>query len=354
MGSGTRDRTLIRQYGEVAETFRTWSGAYANLADARLGACVVAASDEWYAPAARLLDAAPANYYFHDDEGMRWVDGWETVRRRQPGNEWCVIRLGRPGTIAGIGLDTSFFTGNFPPVVSVQACRCESDAVPEGVAWTPILRATEVKGDAQVVHPVDDAGIYTHVRLNLHPDGGMARLRVFGRIAVSAQTLPDRGDLAALELGGRVLACSDAHFGSVSAMLAPGPQVQWGKGWESRRRRVPGHDWAVIALATPGVLEEVVLDTKFYTGNHPASFSLQAADLRQHAPGGAADDALIVNQAMYWSELLAQQPLRGGAENRYRIDGDGERICTHVRLNIYPDGGVTRLRLIGRPVRGSD
>lgn len=343
MAGGSNGRIYIRKTSEVSAEIRDFSEHWINLADERLGAQVIKVSDEFYAPAQRLLNPQPTNYYFHDEEGMRWVDGWETTRRRKEGYEHCVVKLGRRGSISAAVFDTSFFTGNFPVGVELAACDVQGDP-DANTTWTPLTGFVKLSGDAQRLVETDVPGCFTHVRLHLHPDGGMARLRIFG--CVDTTVLGQNGelvDLAALENGGRVIGCNDNHFGSTQALIAPGPSVAWGKGWETRRRREPGHDWAVIALAAPGQIESVLVDTKYYLANQPQAFSLQAACLANGTP-----DELALNQSMFWPVLLDQQTLRGGTvlqvDQGFVSLGD----VTHVRLNIFPDGGVTRLRMFGR------
>lgn len=344
MAGGSNDRTMIRKRSIPSEEFLGSERAYVNLADARLGATVMEASDEWYAPASRMLNPKAANYYYHDDEGFRWVDGWETSRRRKAGNEWCVIKLGRPGRITAVGFDTSFYTGNYPLAASVQACKVRADGDIQDAEWVELVPPTELSGDTQRLVPVGAGECFTHVRLNIFPDGGLARFRVFGLIQpLSADGSSAQCDLAALENGGRIVGCSDTHFGAVRAMIAPGPAVEWGKGWETRRLRKPGHDWAVIALAAPGTLDRILVDTTYYTGNFPAAFSLQGARLEN------TSDEVALNQAMYWPELVGRTELKGGCQNAVELSAAlRETLVTHVRLNIYPDGGVTRLRLLGQ------
>lgn len=345
MAGGNNSRSYVRDTAQPTPEVRDFAERWVDLADERLGGRVLSASDQFYAPAQRLLNPKPGQYFFHDEEGMRWVDGWETSRRRISGHEHCVIRLGRPGHVKGVVFDTSFFTGNFPVGVALEGCRCSTD--PDTDAdWKPLVAFTLLAGDAQTLVPVDDADMYTHVRLHLHPDGGMARLRVLGTVdPLIVQTLSAAQgavDLAALELGGRIVGCNNRHFGEVRGLIAPGPSIAWGKGWETRRRREPGHDWAVIALAHLGRIEELEIDTRYYLANQPAKFSLQAASME---PG--MDDALVLNQAMFWPELLAPHALEGGTSLTLKEGLNAMGAVSHVRLNIFPDGGVTRLRLRG-------
>lgn len=343
MAGGTNARIYVRDTAQPAPEVRAFAERWVDLADERLGATVIEASDEFYAPAQRMLNPQPAQFFFHDDEGMRWVDGWETSRRRQTGHAHCVIRLGRPGRVRGVVFDTSFYTGNFPVGVALSGCFSES-APDASTRWTPLVAFTKLAGHAQQVVTVNDDAVFSHVRLDLHPDGGMARLRVFGEIPpVAVDTQTGLRDLAALAHGGRIVGCNDRHFGDVRALIAPGPSIAWGKGWETRRRRDPGHDWVVIALAQPGTIEQVEIDTHYYLANQPESFSLQATCINE-----PMDDALLLNQSMFWPELLDRHPLAGG--ERQQIEAGIHPIgpVSHVRLNIYPDGGVTRLRLHGR------
>ena len=343
MATGSNARIYVRETAQPSPEVIRLSDRWVDLADERLGGQVLACSDEFYAPAQRLLNPGPAQFYFHDENGMRWVDGWETSRRRRSGHEHCVIRLGRRGRITGVVFDTSFFTGNFPVGVELQACRSAADP-DQQTGWVPLVPFIELEGHAQRVLRIEDEGIYSHVRLNLHPDGGMARLRVLGDIDRTALgATRDVVDLAALENGARVIGCNNKHFGELRSLISPGPSITWGKGWETRRRREPGHDWAVLELAAPGCIEEIEVDTSYFLANQPEGFSLQGAFLPE-----ALDDALVLNQAMFWPGLIDKQELQGGSLLRISQGILGHGKVTHVRLNIFPDGGVTRLRLRGR------
>jgi allantoicase len=108
-------------------------------------------------------------------------------------------------------------------------------------------------------------------------------------------------------------------------------------GWETRRRRGPGHDWAIVKLGARGTLHRVEVDTSHFKGNAPGSCSIEGCD----APGGplAADSA-------GWREILPRTPLRPHTWHRFdQVAAAGP--ITHARLNIHPDGGVARLRLFG-------
>lgn len=279
----------------------------------------------------------------YDDHG-KWMDGWESRRKRGPGNDHAVVRLAAPGVIRGFDIDTSHFTGNYPPACRIEACIVKGDPA-DGAAWTEILPMTGLGASAHHYLRSNSESVWSHVRLHIYPDGGVARLRVYGEphideIALAGQTL----DLASGLSGGRVIAYSDAHYGAFHRLLAPGRGHDMGDGWETRRRRTPGNDWIIVALGARGVLEAAELDTAHYKGNYPDSFSLQAADV------GEKVDRLVeavTASSMFWPELLGAQKLKPDAIHKFdRLNSLGP--VTHVRLNIFPDGGVSRLRLFGK------
>lgn len=316
-----------------------------NMAQTRLGAEVVHANDEFFGAKERLID--PADPVFipdkFDDHG-KWMDGWETRRRREPGHDYCVIRLGVPGLVMGFDVETSHFTGNHAPEVSIDGC-CSGDHLPgEAVEWTEILPRTRLMGDCHnYLSPASETRC-THLRLNIYPDGGVARLRVYGEVQPDWQALAESEpvDLLALANGGRALACSDEHFGSMHNLNAPGRGVNMGDGWETARRRGPGHDWVVLALGRAGIVETVEIDTAHFKGNYPDRASLQAARLE----GGDVEG--IVKDSESWRILLPETKLQADRQHVFGEDVEPLGPVTHVRMNIFPDGGVSRLRLLGR------
>jgi allantoicase len=319
---------------------------YVNLASARLGAEAVRATDEFFAPKERLLVDGPAVFIpdKYDDHG-KWMDGWETRRRRDGGRDHCIVRLAWPGTIHGLDIDTSHFTGNYPPAASVEACM--SDGEPgDDAAWITLQPAMTLAGDSDHFVALDRAGPFNWLRVNMFPDGGIARLRVYGEPYCdwSARDKNEVHELTALENGGRIVAYNNAHYGSPWALLAPGRGVNMGDGWETRRRREPGNDWIIVQLGHPGNIEKIEVDTAHFKGNFPESCSVQAAMVED------GTDQSVVTQSMFWDELLGRSRL--GADAVHEFDGNAigalGRI-SHLRLNIFPDGGVSRLRLFGRP-----
>ena len=320
-----------------------------DVASERLGAKVLGCSDEFFAPASDLLKVPEAVWREgeYTDHG-KWMDGWETRRRRTPGHDWCVIRLGVPSRLHGVIVDTSFFRGNQPERCSIEACEAGDDDARNGTAgWIPILAETSLKPDSRHPLRVVHDGRATHVRLNIFPDGGVARLRVFGEPARNPELRPGvTADLAALENGALVVGCSDMSFGKAQNLIYPGRSTHMGDGWETRRRRGPGHDWAVVRLAAPGVIARVEVDTDYFKGNAPESCSLEVCNLSgdgvEPAPSAARG---APGDGPHWKMVLPRTAL--AANDRASFDVSRQVPATHARLGNYPDGGIARLRLIG-------
>ncbi|GLU41040.1 allantoicase [Pseudomonas sp. NBRC 100443] len=321
---------------------------FVNLADERLGSKVISVTDEWFAAASRMLQPTPAVWKegVFDDNG-KWMDGWESRRKRFEGYDHAVIRLGVPGSIKGVDIDTSFFTGNFPPSASIDGCFVAEGEPNDDTQWTEVLSSVELQGNSHHYHEISDERPYTHLRLNIYPDGGVARLRVYGIPFRdwAKQNPNEQVDLAAALNGGRALACSDEHFGRMSNILNPGRGVNMGDGWETGRRRTPGNDWVIVALGHAGIVEKIVVDTLHFKGNYPESCNIQAAFVK----GGT--DNQIATQSLYWRELLPSQKLQMHNEHTFIEQIRELGPITHVRLNIFPDGGVSRLRLFGKVAR---
>jgi allantoicase len=319
--------------------FRQW----VRLEQPRLGTRVVFASDDFFADKARLIE--PAEPVFipdkYDDHG-KWMDGWESRRKRTPGHDFCVIRLGIPGRIHGVDIDTRYFTGNYPPRASIDACVSNAE-VPEN-GWEPLLPTIDLKGNSQHLLAIESRRTWTHLRLNIFPDGGVARLRIYGEVMPDwSQYGPgDVIDLLAVENGGRALCCNDEHFGSMHNLNLSGRGINMGDGWETARRRVPGNDWVILALGHPGNVERVEIDTAHFKGNYPDRASLQAAY------SATADLGELQAESIAWPVLLPQSKLGMDRQHFFERELADCGVISHVRLSIFPDGGVSRLRIIGR------
>ncbi len=318
-----------------------------DVAAARLGGTVLLANDEFFAPKENLLK--PGKPVWREGEFTdrgKWMDGWETRRRRTPGHDWCIIRLGVPALLHGVVVDTSHFKGNFPEECSLEGCEVEGAidaealAAGKGVNWLELLPRSKLQGDAENSFPVMYRRRATHLRFNIFPDGGVARLRVYGEPVNDAGLKPGTyADLAALKNGGMVVGCSDMFFGHRHNLILPGRSSHMGDGWETKRRRGPGHDWVVVRLAARGVISQVEIETDHFKGNAPESCSIDVCDVpelgrKQHAAEGAP-----------WISLLSRTPLHPDAQHRFEVSSGP---ATHARLAIYPDGGIARLRLFGK------
>jgi len=327
-----------------------------DLASERLGGAVVYANDDFFAEKENLLK--PGTPVFiegkYTDRG-KWMDGWESRRRRTPGFDWCIIRLGLPGIIRGVVVDTSFFRGNYPEQASLEACTVDGNPdveqlVSEAISWAEILPVSTLQGDSQNPFTIQSKERFTHLRFKIFPDGGVARLRVYGEVVPDWNALARRGeiDLAAVENGARVLHCSDMFFGHLHNLIMPGRALNMSDGWETKRRRGPGFDWAVIKLATKGEIRRVEVDTSHFKGNYPDTCSLEACD----AEGKVVDESTI--PSLPWKEVLPLTRLQAHTRHFYEEELKRTEAATHVRFNIYPDGGVSRLRLYGTILRSED
>jgi allantoicase len=328
-----------------------------DLASARLGGDVLAANDDFFAEKENLLKPEPAIFIpdKYTDRG-KWMDGWETRRRRTPGHDWCIVHLGLPGVIHAFVVDTAFFKGNFPSHCSIDACGLPpgADATDGSVAWHPILPKQELAGDTKNTFalpvPHHAPRRFTHLRLNIFPDGGVARLRVMGEVLPDwTRILAEGGDidLAAAVHGGYVVDTSDRFFGEPRNMLMPYPAPNMGDGWETKRRRGPGHDWAVVRLGIPGVIRRIELNTAHYKGNYPDTASVDAAVVPDDDRGVSADTA--TRAIAEWKTVLPQTKLQADHLHEFERELAGGVDGSHVRLNIYPDGGVSRFRVFGTP-----
>ena len=325
-----------------------------DLAARRLSGLVLAASDEYFAPKEALLRAEdPAFDPTAQTDRGKLMDGWESRRRRTPGEDWCLVRLGVPGEVHALVVDTTHFKGNAPAACTVDAVAIDDDPAEVGRIgadallarddWEALLPRTDLAADALNRLAVPTPARATHLRLRIHPDGGVARLRVLGRPLPHLDRLADpagRLELAGSRHGGLVAGCSDAFFSPPENLLAPGAGVSMADGWETRRRRGPGHDWVVIRLAAEATVERLEVSTLHFTGNYPDRLAADVA---------TAPDRLTVDdpEALAWSEALEPEPLAPHAWHRFDVTAD--EPVTHLRLRLLPDGGLSRVRVYGRP-----
>ena len=323
---------------------------YIDLAAERLGGRVLAANDEFFAPKENLLKAAPPVWVEdkYTDVG-KWMDGWETRRRRTTGYDWCIVKLGLPGIIHGVVVDTAYFKGNYPESCELEACSADGDPSLSQLEvgetkWSALLPKSPLAGDTRNLFPLSPSIRVTHLRFKIYPDGGVARLRVHGEVVPDWPALERAGgeiDLAAVEHGGWVIVSSDMFFGSRNNLILPGRSIGMHDGWETRRRRGPGHDWCIVRLGAAGRVRRVEVDTSYFKGNFPESCSLEVCS----APRELTDPQALA--ALPWREILPRTALQADSLHAYEKEVlDGGEV-THARFHIYPDGGVARLRVFG-------
>ncbi|WP_269914670.1 allantoicase [Acinetobacter sp. HY1485] len=330
--------TLHAPLFELPATFSTLT----NLADARIGTVIVECSDEFFAPAERMLQhTSPIFIEDKFDDNGKWMDGWETRRKRIEGFDWCIIQLGVAGIIQGFDLDTTFFTGNYPASASIEGCYAPDNNLKDAV-WESLLPNQCLSASTHHFFESHHQGLYSHIRLNIFPDGGIARLKVYGTVQPIVCSTPI--DLVGLKQGGRVVAYSDAHYGHPSNLINPHTAANMGDGWETKRRRAPGFDWCILALGQKGKIEKIEIDTAHFKGNYPAKVSIQGTYVE------AATDAQLIPQSMFWDYLLFEQPMQMDHLHQYIQDIQQHTLVSHIRINMIPDGGISRIRLWGTPV----
>ena len=327
-----------------------YSSEFIDLASERVGGRAINCSDEWFANCSNLVKPGRGIFkegYFVDTG--QWMDGWESRRsygrnwRIKSGEDcdWCEIRLGIAGVIKGFDIDTNFFRGNAPETISVEAASIDGEE-DGNIQWTEILGKSAVQPHNQNLFDCQNTKVWTHVRLKIYPDGGVARFRVYGEAQLSRDRFVDGEliDLASVINGGRGISASDMFFSSPSNLIMPNRGLNMGDGWETKRRRDNQNDWAVIKLGLPGTIRKVILDTAHFKGNYPDQFSLQAAHSNK-AEG----------KNLKWLTIIDKTSLKADHEHLFikQLRCTETAEFTHVKVNIYPDGGISRLRIFGFP-----
>jgi len=320
-----------------------------DLASERVGGETLSCSDDFFAEMENLIK--PGRGIFIDDKFTdrgKWMDGWESRRSygRDNGREfdWCIIRLGIKGVIRGFDIDTNYFRGNAPESVSVEACISEVEPNADTV-WETVLDQAPVEAHSQNIFAITNDKAYTHIRLNMFPDGGVARIRVYGEADVNWEHFIDGEliDLAYIKNGGKALLVSDMFFSDKNNLIMPGRGKDMGDGWETKRRRDPGPDWSIVKLAAQGSIEKVIVDTCHFKGNFPDTFTLEGLVSN-------SDDFTDGQQEEKWQPIIARTKLYAHREHLFinEIIPTSTETFTHIRLNIFPDGGISRLRAFGK------
>jgi allantoicase len=321
-----------------------------DLAADRLGGKVVYATDDFFAEKENLIK--PGRGIFipdkYTDRG-KWMDGWESRRKRTPGHDWAVIQLATSGRITGFDIDTNFFLGNHPPHASIEAAYLNKPVSTiewSKVEWKEILAKSHLDAGSQNFYQIKSSDLFTHLRLHIYPDGGVARLKVYGEVFKDWDTFKanETVDLAAAINGGKALLCNDMFFSSMDNLILPGRGINMGDGWETKRNRTPNNrDWVILRLAHPGIIEKIIVDTCHFKGNYPDSCSIEVCD--------SNNDNSVITDKIEWKVVLRNQKLSADREHEYINEIQQHSASSHVRLNIFPDGGVSRLRLFGKIIK---
>jgi allantoicase len=323
-----------------------------NVAAAQFGARIIYCTDQHFAAADNLLKDGRGN------GSAQPIDGWLSRRKRQDGHDYCIIELGAMSSLRGLELDTNGFEGNYPPYASVQACCLPINTPLEEILihedWDHLVKKVALRPNERHFIDMYSDYQYTHIKLHLYPDGGLARFKAYGSLNIdwSYYEEENRVNLAAANLGACVVAYSDAFYGAAEQLLLPQPAQHAKAAWITQRNRLQRPcDWVVIQLAQTGKLETIQLDTRPLVGNCPAKFSLDGLYLPAQDSKRAGGEAFDVAQIghYHWQPLVVKQPLDDNTCVQQLLSVVTEPL-THVRLRIYPDGGVARLRLLGQPV----
>lgn len=320
-----------------------------DLAAERLGGKVLYATDDFFAEKENLLKPGRGVFIVdkYTDRG-KWMDGWESRRKRTPGHDWAVVQLATSGKITGFDIDTNFFLGNHPPHASVEGiylpdASSVTDWDSPALPWKEILPKSHLDAGSRNFFTTDIRDTFTHIRLHIYPDGGVARFRVYGEVSKDWSLVPNDMDidLAAAINGGQPVACNDMFFSAMGNLIMPGRGVNMGDGWETKRNRTPGNcDWVILRLAHTGMINRILVDTCHFKGNYPDRCSIEACL--------SDNDQKVLNNEADWVTILPESKLQADAEHTYTKEISSHPVCSHVRLRIFPDGGISRLRLFGK------
>ena len=322
-----------------------------DLASAKVGGKTLYTNDDFFASMDNLLNPdAPIFIPGKYTDNGKWMDGWESRRKRVPGYDHCILKLGLPGQISGVNVDTSFFVGNYPEYASIDACEMPENSSVEALqkaSWKNILVKSPLNGGTQNYFSIADSSRFTHLRLNIFPDGGVARLRVHGVVKPAAEKLKGTIDVVAAENGGVVVTCNDHFFGAKDHLIYPGRAQHMGEGWETRRKRGPGFDWIIVKLAGMSKIKKIEVDTNHFKGNYPDRCSIEAISLK--------DEVMLAcdfrdRKDLVWTEILPQMKLQAHTQHWFEKELNSSAVAqsyNYIKLNIFPDGGVSRLRIFG-------
>ena len=316
-----------------------------DLAQPRLGTKVIFKTDDFFASANRIIDPnEPVFKVGVFDKHGKWMDGWESRRKRTAGHDYIILKLGKPGTIKKVNVDTSHFNGNQPAMVSIEGANSNSNNLNQ-LKWELLLSKKKTKASSHHYFNINNKKIFTHIKFNIFPDGGVARLRLYGTIAKSNKLKNKKINLASLLDGASVIACNNEHFGKAENILAPGKAKNMGDGWETRRRRGKGFDWLILNSLDGKEIDKIEISTHHFKGNFPSHCSLQAAFFPT-----SKNSKQIVNSSVKWKYLLKDAKLSANKVHIFKNNLMKKDKINFIKINIFPDGGISRFRLYGKNI----
>lgn len=320
-----------------------------DLASERLGGKAISCSDDFFAEKENLLKSGRGIFIVdkYTDRG-KWMDGWESRRKREEGNDWCIIQLATSGIIHGVDIDTNYFLGNHPPFASIEACNLLENKNIEKAQWVEVLAKSALQPGSQNFYEITSKEIFTHVRLNIYPDGGVARLKVYGEVYKNWNSISETEimDLAAAENGAKSIICNDMFFSHMNNLIMPGRGINMGDGWETKRNRTANNkDWVIVRLAHKGIIKKALIDTCHFKGNYPDCFYLEGCNI------SIDEEMNLQSENITWEIIIEKAKLKADFEHVYESEIISKKAFTHVRLTILPDGGISRMRLWGNIVK---
>ena len=323
------------------------NGKMINLADPRLGSKVIFKTDDFFASANRIINPNPP--IFKDgvfDRHGKWMDGWETRRRRKKGFDYLIIKLGKPGRIFSVDIDTTHFSGNQPMYASLEACQ-NNKKLNSNSKWSKILNYKKLGPNKNHKFSIKNKSIFTHVKLNIYPDGGVARLRLYGEIETKNINYGSKTvNLTSMLNGASIVGCNNEHFGRAENVLSPGRGKNMGDGWETRRSRGKNFDWLIIKMGRTGKINKIEIDTHHFKGNYPDRCSVQGIFIPKKLSNNS-----IVKKSNKWKTLVNKAKLHPHKKHNFKIKTPKTNKVNYIRINIYPDGGISRIRTFGKVIK---
>ncbi len=206
------------------------------------------------------------------------------------------------------------------------------------------FKKKKVKANSHHFFSVKNNKVFTHIKFNIFPDGGVARLRLYGFIAKSKKNKNKKINLASLLDGASVIACNNEHFGKAENILAPGKAKNMGDGWETRRRRDRGNDWLILNSIDGTSIDKIEISTHHFKGNFPSHCSLQAIY------SSTKNSKKIVNSSKNWKYLLKNTKLSANKTHTFKNHLMKNEKINYIKINIFPDGGISRFRIFGKKI----